>query len=442
VAPQNAVTLSKLSVAPIRVNGGTTATGTVTLTGPAPYGGAIVSIETRRRNMITVPQSVTIPEGSATASFAIDTQPVNGKHDKLVEIVAAYNSISAVATLAVAPSIVADLQPQVVALCAAATIAPCLTRDALASVSTAATIYETHYTLFTPELTLLAETADSVGSTPAVAYEYIWFAAEPLAQIDAAAGELSYYFNDHLGNPILQTNSAARAVWEPQHDPYGSIVSFGRGEAKHQPLRSAGQTSEDGELYQNVFRWYRPTAGRFTQPDPLGVALSEANSYIYVAANPLRFVDPRGLVKITHTFTYRYFNLNLGGLQGMPYGRATASGKCTGCTGKWHIELSLLFDHGYSCAFPYQCRQERYHANIESAFVSRAAQTYARYEHEFYADRSRCEDLAQLYAASLQIYVLDPTLWDEKLQRDFVHAQWDYEFTHHGWCAPGVQCAD
>ncbi|HET7434438.1 MAG TPA: RHS repeat-associated core domain-containing protein [Thermoanaerobaculia bacterium] len=307
VAPQNAVTLSKLSVAPIRVNGGTTATGTVTLTGPAPYGGAIVSIETRRRNMITVPQSVTIPEGSAGATFVIGTQLVNGKHDKLVELVATYNGISASATLAISSPTVVDLHPQTVALCASFTVAPCLIIDALAATAAAAaTIYETQYTLFTPELTLLAETAAAVESGPSVAYEYVWFAGQPLVQIDAASGDIAYYLSDHLGTPILQVSSTARVVWEPQFDPYGSVASFGRGEARHQPLRLPGQTAnDDGDLYQNVFRWYRPTVGRFSQDDPLAHdplamqpaarARAIAEAFMYASGNPNSKIDPTGL---------------------------------------------------------------------------------------------------------------------------------------------------
>jgi hypothetical protein len=39
-------------------------------------------------------------------------------------------------------------------------------------------------------------------------------------------------------------------------------------------------------------RYYNPTTGRFTQPDPSG---KEANTYNYTACNPVNSTDPSGL---------------------------------------------------------------------------------------------------------------------------------------------------
>jgi RHS repeat-associated protein len=48
-------------------------------------------------------------------------------------------------------------------------------------------------------------------------------------------------------------------------------------------------------------RWYRSWWGRYTQADPKWNPLSirEVAAYTYVGANPLRFVDPRGLYSCT-----------------------------------------------------------------------------------------------------------------------------------------------
>ncbi|HET7436021.1 MAG TPA: RHS repeat-associated core domain-containing protein [Thermoanaerobaculia bacterium] len=297
VAPQNAVTLAAFTISPAQVIGGNAATGTLTLSAPAPYGGAVVSLQARRRNMVSVPQTVTIPEGATATTFSIATDVLASKHEKSVEIVATYNGISVSAVLTIAPPATADAAMKPVALCASMTVAPCLTRTALTAAATATTVYETQHTLFTPELTLLAETAATMSGAPPIAYEYVWFAGQPLAQIDNATGAISYYFNDHLGTPILQTSATGRIVWEPQYDPYGTIVSFGRGESKHQPLRFPGQTAnDDGDLYQNVFRWYRAGAGRYTQADPLDKG--EGGIYVYAAAVPSAVTDPLGLYTV------------------------------------------------------------------------------------------------------------------------------------------------
>lgn len=60
------------------------------------------------------------------------------------------------------------------------------------------------YSLYTPELSLMAETEQTTASTPAIAYEYAWFGGQPVAQFEAA-NTLHWTFNDHLGTPILHT---------------------------------------------------------------------------------------------------------------------------------------------------------------------------------------------------------------------------------------------
>jgi len=47
-------------------------------------------------------------------------------------------------------------------------------------------------------------------------------------------------------------------------------------------------------LHQNYFREYDPKTGRYIQADPIGLR-GGLNTFLYVAANPLRFIDPWGL---------------------------------------------------------------------------------------------------------------------------------------------------
>ncbi|MHB9002368.1 MAG: hypothetical protein ACYC9N_22970, partial [Thermoanaerobaculia bacterium] len=103
VAPENAVTLASFTVTPSRVIGGTPANGTIVLTGPAPFGGAVVTVIAKRRTMITVPATVRIPEGAMSAIFPIATGLVHGNKERLAEIGATYNGITRTATLALAP---------------------------------------------------------------------------------------------------------------------------------------------------------------------------------------------------------------------------------------------------------------------------------------------------------------------------------------------------
>ncbi len=159
------------------------------------------------------------------------------------------------------------------------------------------------HSLYTPELQLLAETEITTAASPPIQYEYVWFAGQPLAQITTATGAIDWYFNDHLGTPILQTDVNANVTWRVEYEPYGELYSYRAGATKHQPLRFPGQENDGSEeLSYNIFRWYRAGWGRYTQADPLArfvpvwqPAEISAALYGYAGANPLIYVDPNGL---------------------------------------------------------------------------------------------------------------------------------------------------
>lgn len=48
----------------------------------------------------------------------------------------------------------------------------------------------------------------------------------------------------------------------------------------------------------NVHRWYSPSIGRYSRPDPLGLNDEDYNLYGYAVENPLRFIDPLGQVAL------------------------------------------------------------------------------------------------------------------------------------------------
>lgn len=68
--------LTTLAVSPTSVAGGVNATGTVTLSIPAPSGGTVVSLSSANTAAATVPASVTVPAGSSSAPFTIVSKPV------------------------------------------------------------------------------------------------------------------------------------------------------------------------------------------------------------------------------------------------------------------------------------------------------------------------------------------------------------------------------
>ncbi len=164
---------------------------------------------------------------------------------------------------------------------------------------------------YTPEMNLLSETNLATWATqPTPHYDYIWFNGRPIAQETVGTpSALRYTMTDHLGTPFLQTDTGGIIVWRAEYEPFGRIYAMQTGSASDQPLRFPGQeerSTAPGTSY-NIFRWYRPDLGQYTQADPLELTFVKRqipgfpgtsnlpNPYGYAAANPLGVIDPLGL---------------------------------------------------------------------------------------------------------------------------------------------------
>jgi hypothetical protein len=92
-------TLTALTLNPASIRGGLASTGTVTLSAPAPSGGAEINLISSNTNVATVPASIIVPAGATSATFSITTRRVS----RLTSVVisAAYNNTSVSATLQV-----------------------------------------------------------------------------------------------------------------------------------------------------------------------------------------------------------------------------------------------------------------------------------------------------------------------------------------------------
>jgi hypothetical protein len=90
-------TVSSLTLSPTSVIGGTSSTGTVTLSGPAPTGGAQVALSSNN-GAASVPSSVIVPEGATSVSFTVNTSIVLISTSATIS--ASYNGTTRTATLA------------------------------------------------------------------------------------------------------------------------------------------------------------------------------------------------------------------------------------------------------------------------------------------------------------------------------------------------------
>jgi len=100
--PPAAATLGAVSVSPASIVAGNSSLGTVSLSAAAPAGGAVVSLSSSNTALVGVPSSVTVAQGSASATFAVSSVPSAAGGS--VTISASYLGTSRTATLAVAPS--------------------------------------------------------------------------------------------------------------------------------------------------------------------------------------------------------------------------------------------------------------------------------------------------------------------------------------------------
>lgn len=94
-----APTLSSLALQPMRVVGGGTATGTVTLAAAAPAGGSVVALASSNIALATVPASVTVAAGARTASFPITTTATRRNRSVAISATLRARTVSASVTI-------------------------------------------------------------------------------------------------------------------------------------------------------------------------------------------------------------------------------------------------------------------------------------------------------------------------------------------------------
>ena len=157
--------------------------------------------------------------------------------------------------------------------------------------------------------------------------QLFYFAGRPVAQLTSGP-ELLYLTTDHLGTPVLATDTSGVSIWAGGVEPFGRTWTAGPDNpdpelaaGKSGPigqtetsalgtlasekvfLRYPGQWVSDAfrvtggqeEIYYNVNRWIETNSGRFTTPDPLG-RQGDSQAYAYSRLNPLRYVDRLGLL--------------------------------------------------------------------------------------------------------------------------------------------------
>jgi RHS repeat-associated protein len=109
----------------------------------------------------------------------------------------------------------------------------------------------------------------------------------------------TYVLETHLGSIAIELDANADVITFEEYLPYGGGAFFAarsEREGLRKTYRFTGAERDASGLYAMGARWYAPWLGRWMSSDPSG-ALDGPNTFLYCAANPVTFVDPRGLVK-------------------------------------------------------------------------------------------------------------------------------------------------
>jgi RHS repeat-associated protein len=127
-----------------------------------------------------------------------------------------------------------------------------------------------------------------------------------------------YLHSDHLNTPRLATNQAQALLWSWDSDAFGlgtpNTDVDGDGVSLDIPLRFPGQVFEAySNLNYNYFRDYDPNTGRYVQSDPIGLD-GGLNTYGYVGANPIIYIDEFGLSKTNGKHANKSSPMNVGDL--------------------------------------------------------------------------------------------------------------------------------
>ena len=126
-----------------------------------------------------------------------------------------------------------------------------------------------------------------------------------------ATAKTSYLTSDHLGSPRILTDQNGATISRRDFHPFGEEISAPERTVIHgyQPdavrQKFTGK-DRDGETELDYFtaRYLSSSHGRFSSPDPAPIKQrhllnpQDLNRYLYVANNPLVFIDPDGEEKI------------------------------------------------------------------------------------------------------------------------------------------------
>jgi RHS repeat-associated protein len=135
----------------------------------------------------------------------------------------------------------------------------------------------------------IVQHADSLGTT---SYLRSLTIDEALGFTNRDGTYFSIY--DPLGSTTAVLDQAATPKVQYTYEPFGT--TFSTKPTFPNPFQFTGRENDGTGLYYYRARYYHPILSRFLSEDPLGLGSRSVNFYTYVLNNPVRAVDPSGLL--------------------------------------------------------------------------------------------------------------------------------------------------
>ena len=145
----------------------------------------------------------------------------------------------------------------------------------------------------------MGKTAIMTGQTLTKAFVYLPGGG---TAIYGTSGPTGYRHSDWLGSSRVTSNPSRTPTSYSAYAPYGEQYTKS---ATVDPSFATMNADTNSTLYDAIFREYSSTQGRWTSPDPAGLAAVDPrnpqtwNRYAYVTNNPLGLDDPTGLFTTT-----------------------------------------------------------------------------------------------------------------------------------------------
>lgn len=152
------------------------------------------------------------------------------------------------------------------------------------------------YTVYGTDGNVLSEQSLATGATS----DYLYLFGRHFARVTTtgAVSLTSYYLTDNLGSTVMQTDQSGKVQWSTDYSAFGESGAEA-GSAEESGKFTGKDYDSETRLYYSNARWYDPTTGRFITEDP---ARDGDNWFAYCSNNPLRYVDPTGLLDVVQQY--------------------------------------------------------------------------------------------------------------------------------------------